>query len=119
VTRGRGNANGGLRTRERAVNRALMSLSLLLNRRWQPCLAGCIAIFVSAYEPARADGLDWALPQVGVRGPPAPTGVVTAPSDLDDSSSFLPTCAAVAKQAGAKITFARIVYALPVREDGQ
>ena len=99
MRRGRGDANGSLRTRGKAVSRALMSR--LLNRPWQPCLAGGIAIFVFAYEPARADERDWALPQVSVPGPPAPAGVVTAPSNLDDASRFLSAWAAMAKQARA------------------
>jgi hypothetical protein len=72
-------------------------------------LAGCTAsFFVSAYEPARADGLDWALRQLSVRRPPAPTG--DSAEQCERHVEFLVGRAAVAKQARAKITFAPVLF---------
>jgi hypothetical protein len=83
------------------VSRTLIPPLLVPQCCRRSCWAAGVAVFVHICEPALADGLDWASPQVSAPLPPAPTVAVSSPSNLDDASNFFSTWAAVAKQARA------------------
>jgi hypothetical protein len=99
VKRRRSNADQGLGGMGKAVSGTLISRLLVPRGRCEPRLAVRIAVLLSAYEPARADGLDWALPYVSVPEP-APA-VVATPSDADGEWNFFAAWAAVAQEARA------------------